>query len=62
MSDSRRAAARELFSRIMKLHSHGIDSEEIGNQILDTEPETALFLTSLLVEILLDSFPHQQVS
>lgn len=61
MSDSREAAAQELLGRILELHSHGLDSEEIATSILDTEPETALFLTSLLVEIILDNVPHRPV-
>jgi hypothetical protein len=58
MSDKRRAAVQELLGRILQLHDHGLDSEEIATRILDAEPETALFLTSLLVDLILDSAPQ----
>lgn len=61
LSDSRRAAVQELLGRILELYSHGLNSEEIASRILDTEPQTALFLVSLLVEIILDNVPQQPV-
>jgi hypothetical protein len=62
MSKNRRAATEELLGRILYLYSHSLDSEEIANRILDTEPETALFLTGLMVEVILDRVSHQQVA
>lgn len=39
---------------VLGLHASGRTAEEIATQLLDTEPETALFRAKMLIEIFLD--------
>lgn len=54
MESNGNISTQTVYEQILELHGCGCKSEEIAVQILRTEPETAVLLVGLLVEIIVE--------
>lgn len=58
MDGNGKSAAQTLCENILEHYGRGCKPEEIANQVLCTDPETAVFRVALLVEIVVEDNRH----